>query len=75
MFELSYMKLLISWEIWEYSLDLAKSKCDSQLKAPNLGILLRANSAAHLETFQNRFYNWILQETFTFGIVYHMLKW
>ena len=37
--------------------------------------LLRANSAAHLETLQNRFYNWILQETLTIGIVHNMLKW
>lgn len=55
-------------------LDLAKSKCDSQLKASNLGVLLRADSAAHLEAFQIRLYNWILQETLTIGIVHNMLK-
>lgn len=41
----------------------------------NLGILLRANSAAHLEPLQNKFYNWILQEILTIGIVHNMLKW
>lgn len=59
----------------ESILDLAKSKRDSQLRVSNLGILLRANSAAHLETLPNTFYNWILQETLTIGIVHNMLKW
>lgn len=46
-----------SVEKCESVLDLAKSKCDSQLAVSELGILLRANSAAHLETLQNRLYN------------------
>lgn len=46
-----------SVEKCESVLDLAKSKCDSRLAVSSLGILLRANPAAHLETLQNGLYN------------------
>lgn len=54
---------------------LGKKEMWLKLEVSELGIVLRENSAAPLETLQNRLYNWILQETLTIGILHNMPKW